>query len=52
VKHAITDMIRARIFAVACGYEDCNDFGPLRADPAFSSPAGTCRRRVRIWSRS
>jgi DDE family transposase len=31
VTHAITDMIRARIFAIACGYEDCNDFGPLRA---------------------
>jgi hypothetical protein len=35
VKHAILDMIRARIFAIACGYEDCNDFGPLRSDPAF-----------------
>ncbi|WP_114946644.1 IS1380 family transposase [Microvirga calopogonii] len=35
VTHAIPDMIRARIFAIACGYEDCNDFGPLRADPAF-----------------
>ncbi|WP_244627627.1 transposase, partial [Microvirga tunisiensis] len=33
VTHAIPDMIRARIFAIACGYEDCNDFGPLRADP-------------------
>ena len=38
--HAITDMIRARIFAIACGYEDCNDFGPLRADPAFKLACG------------
>src|SRR5215210_5206372 len=40
VKHAISDMIRARIFAIACGYEDCNDFGPLRADPAFKLATG------------
>ena len=40
VKHAILDMIRARIFAIACGYEDCNDFGPLRADPAFKLACG------------
>jgi hypothetical protein len=35
VTHTVADMIRARIFAIACGYEDCNDFGALRADPAF-----------------
>src|SRR3954454_8213319 len=40
VTHAIADMIRARIFAIACGYEDCNDFGPLRADPAFKLACG------------
>ena len=40
VKHAIADMIRARLFAIACGYEDCNDFGPLRSDPAFKLACG------------
>lgn len=35
VTHTTADMIRARIFAIACGYEDCNDFAALRADPAF-----------------
>ena len=35
VIHTTADMIRARIFAIACGYEDCNDFDVLRADPAF-----------------
>src|SRR5688572_13231009 len=40
ITHAITDMIRARIFAIACGYEDCNDFGPLRSDPAFKLACG------------
>jgi hypothetical protein len=28
-------MIRARIFAIACGYEDGNDLDRLRKDPAF-----------------
>ncbi len=40
VRHAMADMMRARIFAIACGYEDCNDFGPLRADPAFKLACG------------
>jgi hypothetical protein len=40
VRHAVADMIRARIFAIACGYEDCNDFGPLRTDPAFKLACG------------
>ncbi|QRM32185.1 IS1380 family transposase [Microvirga sp. VF16] len=40
VTHAIPDMLRARIFAIACGYEDCNDFGPLRADSAFKLACG------------
>jgi hypothetical protein len=28
-------MIRARIFAICCGYEDADDLDHLRADPAF-----------------
>jgi len=53
VKHAIPDMIRARVLAIACGYEDCNDFGPLRADPAFKlACGGTCLRAGRISPRS
>ncbi len=35
ITHTFADMIRARIFAIACGYEDCNDFAALRSDPAF-----------------
>jgi hypothetical protein len=42
-------MIRARILAIACGYEDCNDFGPLRADPAFNH--GQPRPERRGWRR-
>ena len=28
--HSHADMIRARLFAVACGYEDCDDLDVLR----------------------
>ncbi|MFQ5567029.1 MAG: IS1380 family transposase [Paracoccaceae bacterium] len=33
--HTLADMIRARLFAIACGYEDCDDLDRLRFDPAF-----------------
>ena len=34
-RHAYADMIRARLFAICCGYEDCNDLDELRHDPAL-----------------
>ena len=40
VTHRLADMIRARLFAICCGYEDCNDFGRLRSDPAFKLACG------------
>ncbi len=33
--HDYATMIRARIFAIACGYEDCDDLDELRHDPAL-----------------
>lgn len=33
--HSYTSMIRARIMAIACGYEDCDDLDVLRHDPAM-----------------
>jgi len=35
ITHAMADILRARIFAIACGYEDANDLDRLRCDPAF-----------------
>ncbi|MGY3488195.1 hypothetical protein ACVW1C_006078 [Bradyrhizobium sp. USDA 4011] len=35
IVHGFADMIRARIFAIACGYEDGNDLDRLRGDSAF-----------------
>ena len=38
--HTQVDMIRARMFAIACGYEDCDDLDVLRFDPAFKLACG------------
>lgn len=33
VTHTMTDLIRQRVFGLACGYEDCNDVARLGDDP-------------------
>ena len=33
-------MLRARIFAIACGYEDADDLDHLRTDPALKLACG------------
>jgi len=35
VTHSVDDILRARILAIACGYEDADDLDHLRTDPAF-----------------
>ena len=40
VTHAMADILRARILAIACGYEDANDLDRLRFDPAFKLACG------------
>jgi hypothetical protein len=40
VTHSFADMIRARIFAIGCGYEDADDLDFLRSDPAFKLACG------------
>src|SRR3954468_21213314 len=40
VTHSIADILRARMFAIACGYEDGNDLDRLRTDPAFKLACG------------
>lgn len=35
VRHGLADILRARIFAIACGYEDGNDLDQLRSNPSF-----------------
>ena len=35
IVHALSAMLRFRMLAIACGYEDADDCDALRADPAF-----------------
>jgi hypothetical protein len=35
VVHLLPDILRARILAIACGFEDADDLDRLRRDPAF-----------------
>ena len=34
-QHSYASVIRARVMAIACGYEDCDDMDALRHDPAL-----------------
>lgn len=40
VVHGLADILRARVLAIAAGYEDANDLDALRHDPAFMMALG------------
>jgi hypothetical protein len=40
ITHSMADILRERIFAIACGYPDGNDLNDLRKDPAFKMACG------------
>src|SRR5665647_2159284 len=40
ITHTLADMIRARVFAISCGYEDADDLDFLRTDLAFKLACG------------
>ena len=40
ITHSMADILRARIFAIACGYPDGDDLDDLRKDPAFKMACG------------
>ena len=40
ITHTLADLIRARVFAIACGYEDAVDLDRRRGDPAFKLACG------------
>ena len=41
VVHSLASIMRARVLAIACGYEDGNDLNSLRSDPAFKLACGS-----------
>ena len=40
VEHSIQDMVRQRLFGIACGYPDCNDARRLARDPVHKMLVG------------
>ena len=40
ITHLLPDILRARIFAIACAYEDADDLDRLRFDPALKLACG------------
>jgi Transposase DDE domain group 1 len=40
VTHSVADILRARILAIACGYEDADDLDHLRSDSGFKLACG------------
>ena len=40
VTHTVAEMVRARVFAIGCGYPDADDLDTLRRDPAFKLACG------------
>jgi len=44
ITHSMSDILRGRIFAIACGYPDADDLDDLRRDPAFKLACGRPER--------
>ena len=40
IDHTYADLIRQRVFQIACGYEDANDSNDLRSDPGLKTACG------------
>ena len=40
ITHTMSDILRARVRAIACGYPDADDLDALRNDPAFKLACG------------
>jgi len=40
IEHRMEEMLRLRMFAIACGYEDADDCDTLRHDPIFKMAVG------------
>ncbi len=40
VAHRVAELIKQRVFQIACGYEDANDCNALRSDPGIKAACG------------
>ena len=42
IDHPLPELIKTRVFAIACGHEDANDLDRLRHDPLLKLAVGRC----------
>jgi hypothetical protein len=49
VVYGLADILRSRILAIACGYEDADDLDHLRTIPASSWRWASCRAAPSAW---
>ena len=42
VQHRVEELLKARVYSIASGYEDANDLDYLRSDPALKVACGRC----------
>jgi Transposase DDE domain group 1 len=42
IRHAMFEMVMARVCAIACGHEDAIDLDRLRPDPLMKVAVGRC----------
>ena len=47
IRHAIFEMVTARVSAIACGYKDAIDLDRLRHDPLMKVAVGRCPTTAR-----
>jgi len=44
VRHSLPELVRQRVYRIACGYEDANDAETLRHGPLFKTAVGRAPR--------
>jgi Transposase DDE domain group 1 len=52
IRHAMFEMVMARVCAIACGHEDAIDLDRLRHDPLMKVAVGPVRRAALRWPRN
>lgn len=52
IRHPVEELVRQRVFAIACGYEDLVDHATLRDDPLLAAVVGKAEPSDRLASPS
>jgi hypothetical protein len=52
ITHTLSDMIRARIFAISCGYEDADDLDFLRTIWSLIGSLSHCQTSMNVYQQN